>query len=456
MRRIFLLAFAAAAGAFPQTVKEESPLRAGCSEASGEVARLPPGQAVKLRFALDADGRKCFAVRAHFDGRQVEGYVWADALAGLDDFEQARRNASSAALPVNTRSQVASVRRAARLEAPRAGKPDYGLSSEVFRAAAALESGRAADAEQILAKASAPDGHRDAAVVRAAALLEMNQPGRALEILEPALRENRGEPQLLALAGMASYQLDDPRRAVEYWKESLELRPDPDLERMIRKTQQEAGADKSTQKSYGTRFLLRYEGAVVDEELAPAMVAALEQEFSRISFQLGCRAEEKIITIVQSRDAYVKTTGAAAWHGGQYDGKIRVPVAGGRHIDSETRQTFAHEIVHACLANLGRWPSWLHEGMAQKLSGATLDARQREQLRTLAREGKLPKLEALGGNWSGFGAARAYLSYAMALTAVDLFFEKYSQYGARNLLNNPETLANITANLNKLLAEAMR
>jgi len=40
-------------------------------------------------------------------------------------------------------------------------------------------------------------------------------------------------------------------------------------------------------------------------------VAILEEEFGRISFQLGCRAEERIVTIVQSREAYLKNNRGA-------------------------------------------------------------------------------------------------------------------------------------------------
>ena len=36
------------------------------------------------------------------------------------------------------------------------------------------------------------------------------------------------------------------------------------------------------------------------------------------------------------------------------------------------QRVFAHEVVHSCLANLGSWPPWLHEGLAQKMSGDQL------------------------------------------------------------------------------------
>ena len=80
------------------TVKTDNyPLRAGCSETEMEVARLRQGDPVKIRFALSGtDGRSCYSVNVEVDGTPVNGYVSADALTGLEEFEQARRKASQA------------------------------------------------------------------------------------------------------------------------------------------------------------------------------------------------------------------------------------------------------------------------------------------------------------------------------------------------------------------------
>ena len=58
----------------------------------------------------------------------------------------------------------------------------------------------------------------------------------------------------LAVAGMAAYQGDDVRRAIEYWKESLEKEPNPSLERLLQRAQREAQGDTSAGKKYGARF----------------------------------------------------------------------------------------------------------------------------------------------------------------------------------------------------------
>jgi len=186
-------------------------------------------------------------------------------------------------------------------------------------------------------------------------------------------------------------------------------------------------------------------------DTARGMVSAVDSAFARVSAQLGCFAEEKIVTIIQSRDAYKKATDAAEWSGGQYDGRIRVPVMSGQQMDARQEQVLAHETTHACMAMLGEWPSWLQEGMAQRLSGETLRPEDRTQLADLAKAGKLPKLEALRRGWSGLDSQSARLAYSLALEAVDALYDNFGTDGVRNLMRNPERLATVSAELDKRL-----
>lgn len=456
---VCLTALFLAAPSTAQTIKEDNyPLRASCSDMAATVALLKRGDPVRIRFSLAGNAKPCYAVSVESGGKTLQGYVSADGLVNLEAYEAKRRSDSAAAsrsLPVISRSEVESVREKA-VEEQETGKTNYALAAQLNLAADALQSGRPADAERILERAPAPPGQRTVALLRAYALLQLNQPDRALDVLEPALRVNKKDPQLLAAAGRAAYNLDDLPRALAYLKESLELKPDETLQKVYARIQREMDADKSGEKSYGMRFLLRYDNAVASPELARSMVDVLEQEFSRISFQLGCPADERIITIVQSREAYRQTTGAAEWSGGIYDGKIRIPLARTATIDAETRQTFAHEIVHACMANIGRWPTWLHEGVAQKLSGDTLRPAQREMLKTLARAGQLPKLEDLENGWSALNTKQAAVAYTLALAATELFVQQHGDLALRNLMNNPQSLDQITRELDKALAAGLQ
>jgi predicted negative regulator of RcsB-dependent stress response len=440
------------------TVKEDgAPLRAACSTSAEKLADLFKGQQLKVRFALAGSSSECFSVSAEVAGKTVAGYVAAEAVAGIDDFEKQRRAASSAAtqaLPQVTRSEVDAARAPA---APAAnGTTNYALAAQLNLAADALQNGRPADAEKILSKISAPPGDKSVALLRAYTLMALNQPDRALTALEPAMRQTKNDPQLLAVAGRAAYSLDDSRQALAYWRESLDLHPDSELEKVYKKVEKEVGSDKSKEKSYGMRFLLRYDTAAASPELARNMVEVLDQEFSRIQSQLGCPADERIVTIVQTPEVYYQGTGVAEWSGGHYDGKIRIPLAKTAAISPALRRVFAHEITHAGMAIMGRWPTWVHEGMAQKLSGDTLQPAQRQMLKAVGRAGQLPKLEDIGNGWATLSATQASVAYSYALAAMELFFERYGDTGPRNLMNNPSMLDRVTPDLDKALAETLK
>jgi hypothetical protein len=387
-----------------QTVKvDQYPLRSGCEPSDPIVTRLHAGDPVRIKFSLAGAAQPCYVVSATVDGKVVDGNLPADALTGLEEFDQSRRDAA----PVS-----ATATSATNFQNPASNIPSL---------APAIQ------------------------------LLERNQPGEALEILQKFQHLSPHNPELLALCGMAAYKSDNLRLALEYWKQSLDIHTDPMVERAYKAALRESENDKSSEKKFGTRFQFRYEGAVADSETAHAMIAILEEEFTRISFQIGCRSGERIAVIVQSREAYLKTTGAPGWSGGRYDGKIRIPILDSKQPVAASRQVFAHELVHACLANIGSWPVWLHEGLAQRLSGEPEMPGIREAIKQLAKLDKLPKLAGLGQTWGNKSAAEAQLAYGIARTAVDLFYQYHAEFGVRNLMKNPAALPGITDDLDRRL-----
>ncbi len=395
------------------TVRDaEVALRAGCGADERAVATVRRGEPVTIRFAFASESGPCYKVAVISDGKTVEGYLPAAAVAGVEEFERSRQNAPAlnnvTALP----------------------QPDANA----------------------IRQAAAERGTGDP-VARAAQMVHNGQPVEALELLEKTLRANRRDAGILAMAGLAAYQGDQVRKALDYWKESLEMSPSPTVERLYRQAEREAAADLSTEKLVGARFLLRFQPGEVTAEQARGVVPLLDAEFGRLSEQLGCRAEERIVVVVQSREAYLKTTGAAEWSGGRYDGRIRVALHEGGAGGAETRRALIHEMVHACLARLGSWPAWLHEGLAQKLSGEQMTPDRRAAIQKMARSGEIPSLDRLTQTWSRLSARHAATAYQTALAAADLFYQHHGAWGVRNLLQSPEQLARITEDLNRRLRE---
>ena len=383
---------------------DQAPLRSGCGESESVVSNLPAGTPVEVRFVL-SDGSDCYKIAATVNGKQEIGYVTAADLTGLDSFEQQRRTAPATF---------------ATFSAERAPEPPPIRQQS------------------------------DPLLSNIVGLLNANQPGKALEHLEPLIKLNPHNPDVLMLAGFAAYRTDDVRRAMSYWKEALAQRPDEKLASFYRKVEKEAAADSSGDKLYGMRVALRYEGQSLPADVARSMVAVLDEEFIRISDQLGCPSGERIVAIVQSREAYLKATSAAEWSGGQYDGRIHVAM-NEHEMGPQTRRTLAHEIVHACLANIGRFPAWLHEGLAQKLSGDTLSPAARERLQRSIEQHAVPKLENVRQDWSRMDAVHARLAYDLALAAADAVVDQHAAYGLRNIVHNPEILRHITPSIDKAL-----
>jgi tetratricopeptide (TPR) repeat protein len=397
--------------------QDRTPLRSGCEAGDETIATLPAGTPVEVRFRV-ADGSDCFKISATVNGKPVVGYVGSSALSNVDQFEQQRNAAVS-------------------LDSSRALNP------------AAAASKVEAESKKVAARSGDP------ALQQASQLIEANQPSRALEILEPLLKRNPKNPDLLLLAGLAAYRADQARTALDYWKQSLDLAPNDALTRIYDKVRRESESDRSGDKLYGLHVALRYEGQTLPADTARAVVATLDEEFSRVSSLLGCWADERIVAIVQSRDAYLRSTGAAEWSGGQYDGRIHISWMEGTDVSPEIRRRLAHELVHACLTNLSAGgppaPAWLQEGLAQKLSGDTLSTASRDRLRALAEARQIPRLEDLRQNWSRLSTENARIAYNLALAAADALYENFSSYGIRNVVSNPQILEQVTAEIDKKL-----
>jgi len=399
------------------TVKEDAKdgpvrLRSGCSSDASALTTLPAGAPVTIRYSISGESQPCYKISVEVAGKTLEGYLPASAIGGLEDFNQARRQA----VWLDAATVVESIRSSAALPSLRGG--------------------------------SLQDA--DGVAQEAVNLIDASQPQKALELLQPQLKTHR-DPTLLAIAGVAAWRADDSKQALEYWRASLDIAPIPEVEKLYRQVERETKGDQSNDRLYGMRVLLRYESSTIPADTARQMTAVLDQQFARISSELGCSAEERVIAIVQSKDAYRKSTDTAEWNGGQFDGKIRVPIFDPRIVDSTLLRSLAHETTHACLTMLGHWPAWLQEGVAQKLSGDTLNAVQQKKLAELARQGKLPRLSNLKQDWSRMDAQHAAEAYALSLAAVELLWSDSGAAGVRNLLRNPDRLPQATAELDRRL-----
>jgi len=351
-------------------------LRDACAPDAETIARLDAATPVRVLFAISGEMGSCLKVDAY--GRT--GYLLRDEVTGLDDYDRARVLASDRELPQMIRSETT------RLRTGLADKP---------RAANPLD------------------------------LLAANQPRAALAVIESTLlAQMPNDADVLALAGLAAFQADQPARAAAYWKASLAVQANPTVERLLARAQREVASDRSQHQTVSQRFTLRYDGARLPDWTAAQILNALDEEYARLDLAIGCGIEERLVAVVQTRASYLASTGAEQWSGGQFDGRIRV-VLDGTSFTPETRRVFAHELVHACLARRGSYPRWFHEGMAQRWSGEQPSG---------AVLGVVSKVKELPD--PGDDATQAHLFYAWAYLNVDRLYQRLGRDGVRRLLDS--------------------
>lgn len=196
---------------------------------------------------------------------------------------------------------------------------------------------------------------------------------------------------------------------------------------------------------------LHYPAAQVSSTMAREMLDALDEEYARIRHDLSCVLGAKVTAILIPYETW-RASGHSPWAGAAFDGRILVPlVYENNRVSPQMRKVFAHEMTHACIARFGHFPTWLHEGLAQHLSGDRLTEDQRRLLRRALAEGKLPPLERMSGSWMGLDSAQAATAYAYALWTAELLVQQEGMEAIRQLLRYPDRLPQFTQRANQLL-----
>jgi hypothetical protein len=413
---------------------------------------LPQGQVVTLRYSFAGADARCYAVRTELNGAQLSGYLDRDALQGIETVEQQRRQASTAQL---AHTAVESIQIKAPVSVRPAGSIAGAAPPGALQAAIdAFDSGRAHEVQALLE--GLPADNLSAAVLRGSALLRLTRAAEAQAALDPALRAHPDDPGLLGLAGIAAFQQDRAADAARLLERSLKLRSNQSLENLLERIRAEKAADQSDDKTFGSRFVLRYDGEALPDSSARSLANELEKELPAVSSRLGCQIRDRLTVVVQTMSDYRAGTGAPGWSGGHYDGRIHVALGPSQAIDARVRETITHELVHACLARRGEWPAWLQEGVAQFVSGRRLSPADRQSLAALNRQGQLPSLSQLSGSWAVLDAAGAQTAYSTALAAAQIMFQDLQDYGVRNLLANGAGIPAAAAKLDKRLRETLR
>lgn len=190
----------------------------------------------------------------------------------------------------------------------------------------------------------------------------------------PAAGEAAGPGTFAALKARALslYRQNDLQGAREQAQAALALRRDEELVELLLRLRREITVQRDYDDARTSHFTVLYDG-YEHEEIKVLVLDILKSAYADIGKELDCFPEEPLTVILYTGKDFSDVTRAPGWAGGMFgkaDGKIRLPVRGAEGQEQTLRRVVTHEYVHALVHALAPTaPLWLHEGLAQYLSG---------------------------------------------------------------------------------------
>jgi tetratricopeptide (TPR) repeat protein len=262
----------------------------------------------------------------------------------------------------------------------------------------------------------------------AEAYLRLGDGQSARDAADRALRVDDRNAATRALRGDALALLGDRAGAEIEYRRSLQLRPDPEVQRKLEPVAPNGGMTSAAQ------FRVRYDGGV-NEPLGLAVVRILTETYNEYGRRLGGTPEQPITVVLQT-EARFQDARTPLWAEGLNDGTIRVPVQGVEAQTPRLARVLRHELAHSFIAarTAGNCPTWLQEGIAQWLEGGD-PAREDAVLAPAARQGRLLPLLTLEAPFQSLSEGDAVQAYAESLSAVAHILRTSGEAGIVRLLS---------------------
>jgi tetratricopeptide (TPR) repeat protein len=224
------------------------------------------------------------------------------------------------------------------------------------------------------------------------------------------------------LLGQIAYNEGDADLAIRTYENALKYAPrDTELTVQVEAWRRDADVHRTFEDRRYDRFRVMFEGRA-EESLAAQATSVFNSAFWRICEKLGEYPSNTIVAILYTEKQFRDITRAPEWSGGQYDGRIRVPVAGAAQKPELFERVLTHELTHAIVAGIvpRGTPAWLNEGLAQHFDGSDAQAAQRR----MKAAGRSIPLKNLESGFSRLSAADAQIAYDESLLAAGVLFDR--------------------------------
>jgi Tfp pilus assembly protein PilF len=259
------------------------------------------------------------------------------------------------------------------------------------------------------------------------------EPERARREVERALADEPASAPAFEELARISYDEEDLSAALEALATALKL--DPSREKALKefrdKVEREAKLEAAWYRTERGQFVVKYDDQAF-RDVGETVLGYLDAAEAIARQTLAHVPARRVSVVLYSHQDFGNTTGAHAWAGGLFDGKIRLPVRNFNQTRDSIRRTIAHEYMHLVVRDLCRkCPTWLNEGLAQLAEQKPLQA-AREILKLQAEKRSFGSLPA---SWMGIADAKQVAEmYAQSLLFTDHLVRTIGYQGLKDLL----------------------
>src|SRR5262249_51230761 len=148
------------------------------------------------------------------------------------------------------------------------------------------------------------------------------------------------------LLGVIAFDEGQVDLAIRTYEAALKAAPgDQELVRTLEVWRKDAGAHHTFEERRYDRFRVLFEGRA-SEAIASQATTIFNSAFFRIADKLGEYPTNTIVAVLYTEQQFRDITRAPEWSGGQYDGWIRIPVAGASQKPELFERVLTHELTH--------------------------------------------------------------------------------------------------------------
>ena len=259
----------------------------------------------------------------------------------------------------------------------------------------------------------------------------------AVEALRQAIALDPELVDAYHLLGKIEYDRQRLKEAKTAWERALALDPSrTEIAAQLSQVTEELPVESAFERLSQSYFDLRYEEHLerpVGFDIRDALITARRQVGSDFAYW----PKYKLVVLIYSPEKFRQLREETPeWLGGQFDGKIRVPLPSEQFDQAMVRNILFHEYTHALIHDLtkGRCPVWLNEGLAE-YEGRTQASRPLHRLaQAYGAQQLIPWMELSDHISPALAAEEVGLAYEQSYTIVAYLVNRYGFWRVRKLL----------------------